>query len=120
MNWLTKLPNTRRSASGLEWKLWRKLPLVFAMGTLLPVLVALALHLLNDPGEAGQARWLQTMDFVVVGVVMFHWTAVLTTAIGCIVVMLMKGPGYVADAMELSHSDQPRQTLEQDETDAPP
>jgi hypothetical protein len=46
-------------------------------------------------------------------VVVFHWTAVFTIAIGCVVVMLMKGPGYVADdPMELSHSDQPRSSLE--------
>jgi hypothetical protein len=52
------------------------------------------------------------MDYVVAGVVVFHWSAVLTIAIGCVVVMLMKGPGYVADPMELSHSDKPRQSME--------
>jgi hypothetical protein len=108
MDWLKKLPNTRRSPSGLEWRLWRKLPLIFAVGTLVPVLVALALHLLVDPANATDARWLQTMDYVVAGLVLFHWAAVLTVAIGCVVVMLMKGPAYVADPLELSHSDQPR------------
>jgi len=29
---------------------------------------------------------------------MLHWTLVLTLAIGCVIVMLMKGPAYVADA----------------------
>jgi hypothetical protein len=28
-------------------------------------------------------------------------------AIGCVIVMLMKGPAYVADAYELPHRDQP-------------
>jgi ascorbate-specific PTS system EIIC-type component UlaA len=115
MDWLKKLPNTRRSPSGLEWKLWRKLPLIFAVGTLVPVLVALALHLLTDQTSATDARWLQTMDYVVAGVVLFHWTAVLTVAIGCVVVMLMKGPGYVADPLELSHSDKPRKQAERQE-----
>lgn len=108
MNWLTKLPNTQRSASGLEWTLWRKLPLILAVGTLLPLLLALALHLASDPTDATHARWLQTMDYLVLGVLVCHWTGVLTTAIGCVVVMLMKGPGYVADAMELSDSERPR------------
>jgi hypothetical protein len=45
---------------------------------------------------------------VVVGVVVFHWTAVLTIAIGCVVVIVMKGPAYVADGLAVSHSDQPR------------
>lgn len=112
MDWLKKLPNSTRSASGLEWRLWRRLPLILLVGTALPILVALALHLLNDQGHGEDARWLQTMDYVVAGVVVFHWTAVLTVAIGCVVVMLMKGPAYVADGMEVSHSDQPRATVE--------
>ncbi len=33
-----------------------------------------------------------------VGIVVLHWTLVLTLAIGCVIVMLMKGPAYVADA----------------------
>jgi hypothetical protein len=34
-------------------------------------------------------------------------TAVLTIAIGCIVVMIMKGPAYVADGYELDAADAP-------------
>jgi hypothetical protein len=53
------------------------------------------------------------MDYVVAGLVVFHWTAVFTVAIGCVVVMLMKGPGYIADdPMELSHSDKPRASMQ--------
>ena len=44
---------------------------------------------------------------VVAGVVVLHWTVVLTLAIGCIIVMLMKGPAYVADAYHLNDSDRP-------------
>jgi hypothetical protein len=33
-----------------------------------------------------------------VGLVILHWALVLTLAIGCVIVMLMKGPAYVADA----------------------
>jgi xanthine/uracil permease len=113
MSWLNKLPNSIRSASGLEWTLWRKLPLIFLVGTALPLAAAVGLHWWTDSQAAVDARWLQTMDYVVAGVVVFHWTAVLTIAIGCVVVMLMKGPGYVADdPMELSHSDKPRGDME--------
>lgn len=35
------------------------------------------------------------------------WTLVLTLAIGCAIVMLMKGPAYVADAYEMNDSDKP-------------
>jgi hypothetical protein len=40
---------------------------------------------------------------------------VATVAIGCIIVMIMKGPSYQADSYPLSHSDQPRTTQETDE-----
>ena len=48
------------------------------------------------------------IDYVVAGAVFFHWVALLTVAMACMIVMVMKGPAYVADAYPLSHSDQPR------------
>lgn len=112
MSWLNKLPNSIRSASGFEWKLWRKLPLIFLVGTAVPLVLLVVMHLLTDSTGSADMRWLQTMGYVVAGVVIFHWTAVFTIAIGCVVVMLMKGPGYVADPLEVSHSDQPRKSVE--------
>ncbi|MDO8719710.1 MAG: hypothetical protein Q7K20_12115 [Polaromonas sp.] len=116
MNWLKKLSPTRREASGLEWTLWRKLPLILLAGTALPLMGLGVVHLLTEP-EAGaqQARWLQLADYVVGGVIVFHWTMVLTLGIGCVIVMVMKGPGYVADGYLVSHSDKPRETPETDE-----
>jgi len=109
MKWLQKVPNSPRAASGLEWKLWRKLPWIAALGTALPLLVLLPLHPLTNPEPApAQARWLEKGD-------LFHWTMIATVAIGCIIVMVMKGPRYQADSYPLSHSDQPRTTPETDE-----
>ena len=108
MNWLNKLPNSIRSAPGLEWALWRKLPAIWVAGTVLPMLALGAYHLLSDTATPAALRALQLADYVVIGLVLFHWTAVLTIAIGCVVVMLMKGPGYVADGFAVSHSDKPR------------
>lgn len=111
MRWLTKLPQSIRSASGLEWALWRKLPLIGLLGTLLPVAGLWAYHWVVDAGTPAQARALQLADYIVFGVLIFHWTLVLTAAIGCVVVMVMKGPGYVADGLDVSHSDYPRADL---------
>ena len=44
-----------------------------------------------------------------IGVAVFVWTAVLTVGIACIIIWLMKGPAYVADGYEVSHSDKPKQ-----------
>ena len=44
MNWLQKVPNSHRAASGLEWKLWRKLPWIAVLGTLGCRVVELRVH----------------------------------------------------------------------------
>ena len=109
MNWFKKIPHQYRAASGLEWRLWRKLPLIALVGTALPLLCLALMHLLGEPvPDASEARWIQMMDYVVGGVIIFHWSMVLTIGIGCVIVMVMKGPGYVADGYRVSHSDQPR------------
>ena len=60
-------------------------------------------------GKASEIeRRVQAFDFLMVGIVAFVWTAVLTIGIGCIIVWLMKGPAYVADGYEVSHSDKPK------------
>ena len=113
MNWFQKIPHSCRATSGVEWRLWKKLPLIALIGTVLPLLCLALLHLLSsDSPDPAEARWIQMMDYVVSGVVVFHWSMVLTVGIGCVIVMVMKGPGYVADGYLLSHSDQPRVTVE--------
>ena len=113
MNWLQKIPHSVRAASGLEWALWRKLPLIALLGTALPLLGLLAVHAMTDAAaNTAQARWLQMADYFVGAVLVFHWTMVLTVAIGCVIVMVMKGPGYVADSYPVSHADRPRITPE--------
>ena len=113
MKWLQKIPYSVRSASGLEWTLWRKLPMIALLGTVVPLLGLLAVHTLTDAdASAAQARWLQMADYLVGAVLVFHWTMVFTVAIGCVIVMVMKGPGYVADSYPVSHADRPRATVE--------
>jgi len=109
MNWLQKLPGFQRSPHGLEWALWRKLPRILLAGTALPLLGALAVHLWwQEPVTAATERLITLADFFVIALIVLHWTMVLTVAIGCVIVMLMKGPAYVADGFEVSHSDKPR------------
>ena len=44
-------------------------------------------------------------DYTIFGVVVLHWTLVLTVALGCFIVRVMKGPAYVADAYPLPDDD---------------
>lgn len=97
MTWLRRLSG-RSAPSGLEWRLWQRLPAVLAWGTLLPVLgIALAVWLAPLEPSAAQEREHGLLVFRLIGVVALHWTLVLTAAIGCVVVMIMKGPAYGAD-----------------------
>lgn len=109
MNWLTKLPGFQRTPYGFEWRLLRKLPQLTLAGTLIPVLAALIARFYFDKGSAAEIeRQVQTFDYMMLGLVVFIWVVVVTVAIGCVIVWLMKGPAYVADGYEVSHSDQPK------------
>lgn len=48
------------------------------------------------------------VDITSIAIVVTVWTAVFTVAIGCFVVVMMKGPGYVADAYELVDTEHPK------------
>ena len=102
MKYLQKLDGFQRSPAGLEWQIWKKLHIILAVGTALPLLASAGAYVLDGLDELGlatqNARAVEQFFYVMLGVVMLHWTLVLTLAIGCVIVMLMKGPAYVADA----------------------
>ena len=99
MKYLKKLDGFQRSPAGLEWRIWQKLHIIFAVGTALPLLASAGAYVLDGLDPAAQnARAVEQFFYVMLGVVMLHWTLMLTLAIGCVIVMLMKGPAYVADA----------------------
>lgn len=109
MSWLNKLPGYQRTPYGFELRLLRKLPQLTLAGTVGPALAALIGRFYFAHGSADDiARQVQTFDFVMMGVVVFFWVVLLTVAIGCIIVWLMKGPAYVADGYEVSHGDKPK------------
>ena len=103
---LTRLPGSRRVPSGLEWTVLKRLPVILLAGTLLPAGVVLMMQAglvelsVKDALEA---------QYTAIGVVLFHWISTLTLGIFCLIVVLMKGHGYVADAYPLSDSERPKQ-----------
>ena len=110
MNQFNKLPGFVRSAPGWEQQTWRRLPAILLWGTLLPLGLA-ALNravapLVSESGAGAVALLL--WDYTMYGVVVLHWTLVLTLALACFIVRVMKGPAYVADAYPLpGESDSP-------------
>lgn len=78
--------------------IFRILPRALLWGTGLPVAAGFIMKA-TPMGImlCGNARWLQVMIYELIGFVIVYWTAVGTAAIGCILVMIMKGPAYIAD-----------------------
>jgi hypothetical protein len=100
MNLFNKLPGFVRSPAGWEQRIWRRLPAILLWGTLLPLgLAGLNRALAPGASESGaDAKAVLLWDYTMFGVVALHWTLVLTLALGCFIVRVMKGPAYVADA----------------------
>lgn len=99
---LNRLPGFRRSPAGLEWRLLRQAPRIAVVGTLAPILVANVVWLAADAPDAKLAT---SLAIAVAGVLALHWTVVFTGALACVIVMVAKGPAYVADAYELPDFD---------------
>lgn len=103
MSAFNRLPHFTRSPPGLEHRLWRRLPAVLLWGSVLPLLGIGIGHLQapgassSEPFDAALLQW----DYTMLGLLSLHWTVVLTLAIGCFIVRVMKGPAYVADAYAL-------------------
>ena len=102
LNPFEKLPDQRPAAPGLERRLWRRLPAILLWGTVLPLGFAALRLWAAGPAEEAAA---QLHVYVALGVLLLHWTMVLTVAFGCVIVMVMKGPAYVADAYPLPARD---------------
>ncbi len=102
------LPGFHKSPAGLERQILRRLPRVFWVGTLLAALGAGLMRVLPWSGsEAELATRITTVDIYLISLVVLHWTVVFTVAIGAFIVMVMKGPAYVADAYPLPDADHP-------------
>mgnify|MGYP002148539464 CR=1 FL=1 len=81
--------------------------LLFKPGSL-PVedVIQLARHLIGEGGTTAQAeRDLMVWTYKMIGLVVLHWSLLLTVAVGCFIVRVMKGPAYVADAYEMEELD---------------
>ena len=97
----------RRVPPGLEWEILKKLPQLTLAGLLIPVALAVLVRMLPVQAGVDAAKHIRTVDIFAIATTVAFLTAVLTVAIGCIVVYIMKGPAYVADAYPLQHADRP-------------
>jgi hypothetical protein len=102
------LPGHRLAPPGMERVVLRKLPGVALMGTLTCAALAVFARIrwAGDP-TAEAFRALQMADIWALSTAILFWTALVLVAIFCFVVLVMKGPAYVADRYDLPDSDKP-------------
>jgi len=107
-NLFNKLPGYSRTPPGKERVILRWLPRVLLGGSALLVLPSLAVRvLLMYKPEQNTATLVTTVDIHVISLLILLWIAAFTVAIGACVVLVMKGPAYVADAYPLVDIESP-------------
>ena len=101
-----RLPGFKQTPAGQERDILRWLPKVLTMGSLLLCLPSLGVRLwwAGAPDyEVGTT--ITTVDIYAIGVLILHWTVVLTVAIAAFIILVMKGPAFVADAYPLDEAE---------------
>jgi len=108
MSPFNKLPGFERAPAGLERALLRRLPLIAIAGTVIPTLCFLAVRLAAArASDVVPAKLAMSIEIALASLVILYWTIVFTVALGCVIVMIAKGPAYVADAYPLPDADAP-------------
>ena len=102
MNLFNRLPGFHRTPAGKERVVLRMLPKAFLLGTLLLAIPSLLARLIASPEDA---LAVMTTDIYVISLIILHWTVVLTVGIAAFIIMMMKGPAYVADAYPLQEAE---------------
>ncbi len=68
-------------------------------------------HRVNDALAYDVSTLITTVVIYSISVLVLHWTVVFTVAIGAVIVLIMKGPAYVADAYPMESMDRPDKPL---------
>lgn len=103
MKYLRKI-NENRAPAGLERVLLRIAPLAALLCVAVPAVIAFGARAWFG---ADAAKTISRVDIAAIAVSITGLTAVFTVAIGAVIVFIMKGPGYVADAYELDDAPTP-------------
>jgi hypothetical protein len=105
---LNKLPGHVQTAAGWEWTIFKWLPAALVGGLGAIGLVAAVFHWFPSAGSVGQVdKLLSGVNILATAFAILHANIIFTVAIGCIVVMLMKEPAYLAYGFDLVDSDSP-------------
>jgi len=105
VKYLNKLSGHIRYPAGDEWLVLKKIPSLLLVGTLVPAAVLSYLHFYSALPHAEVLKH----TYLVFGLVFSLWFFIGVLAIACVIILLMKGPAYVADPYELPKENQMRE-----------
>ena len=108
---MNKLHN-QRQPPGLERQILRKIPKYLLASICIPLFMVILVRWPPVEGiftrTAEEAvKFHTTIDFLSIAIFASVLPILLALTIGCVIVMLMKGPAYVADAYKLEDADKP-------------
>ena len=108
---MSKLHN-HRYPPGLERDILRKIPKYLLASILIPLFMVIFIRLpviesLFTSTAEEVAKLHTTIDFLAIAIFVAALPIILTVFIGCIIVILMKGPAYIADAYDINDADEP-------------
>jgi len=107
---MIKSPNPKREPPGLEWWLFKRLPKIALLGLSLFGLAWLAIRFWPWSGREDQVQSAAGQaEFALLGGFIFFITMLFTVLIGCIIVLVMKGPAYTSsDSFRVEDAESPR------------
>lgn len=109
MDWLKKQTPVYRSPPGLEWKIFKKIHWISLGGLLLLSIFAWAGRWYATCASLNQIDdWITQWDFMLWGVFFFFVSMMIALTVGCVLVIIMKGPRYTADPYVLPDADRPQ------------
>lgn len=108
---MNKLHN-HRYPPGLEREILKKVPKYLLASFFIPLFMSIFVRI--PPVEGLFTRTVEevaklhsTIDFLAIAIFISVLPIILTLTIGCVIVMLMKGPAYTLDAYKLDDADNP-------------
>jgi hypothetical protein len=108
---MSKLHN-HRYPPGIEREILRKIPKYLLGSIIIPLFMVMFVRL--PPIESLFTSTVEevvklhtTIDFLSIAIFVSVLPIIIAVTIGCIIVILMKGPAYIADAYDVDDADEP-------------
>ena len=118
---MEKHPPDQYYPPGLEWWLLKRTPRFSLFGLLGFGLAWMLVRLWPYAGDLAQVEMrIQRGEFALLGAFIFFITMVVTVVIGCVFVVIMKGPRYSADSYRVEDAERPAERSREGSRPRPP